>query len=134
LIDLNFADYKNIKQFNCDQCSDSVKQQRKCGHEGFENLTILKQTDEYGLRVPFCPGKATWFESMHKLFDECRVAMTTGLLPKAGAIEDQSALFNDVFPFFVERWQLRQKLRLWSDINDFTAKIFEAIGKMFGSK
>jgi hypothetical protein len=134
LVDIYFADGKDLKQFNCDQCSEIVKRQRKCLHDGFDNSKILKQTDIYGLKVPFCPGKATWFEAARKLFDDCRVAMLTGLLPRAGGLEDQDAKFADVFPFFIERWQYRQKIKLWSDINDFTGRIFEAVGKMFGSK
>jgi hypothetical protein len=129
-----FAESKQLKQFNCDQCSDIVKRQRNCQEDGFENLKILKQTDEHGIKVNFCPGKATWFESMLRLFNDCKVAIHTGLLPKSGGLENQSALFTDTFSFFVERWVYRSKIRLWTDIHEFTGKVFESIGKMFGSK
>jgi hypothetical protein len=129
-----FADVKSLKQFNCRQCPETVKRQRKCQEEGFDNLKLLKHIDEYGLKVNFCPGKATWFEKMDLLFSQCLITRKTGLLPKTGSFEDQDYLFTEVFPFFVERWEYRSKVRMWTDIHEFTGKVFEAIGKMFGSK
>ena len=133
-MDIYFADPKALKQYNCSQCPDSVKRQRKCQEEGFDNLRTLKHIDEYGIRVNFCPGKATWFPRIEILFSECFVARKTSLLPKSGSLEDQDYLFTEVFPYFVERWEYRSKVKMWSDIHDFTGKVFEAIGKMFGSK
>ncbi len=134
MIDLHFADGKNLRQFNCNQCPETVKRQRKCQSEGFENLMATKQVDEYGIKVNFCPGKSTWFEEAHILFSQCFVAITTGILPKGKCLDDQPANFTDLFPYFVERWEYRRKIRLWTDINDFAGKVFESISKMFGGK
>jgi len=102
--------------------------------EGFENTPNLKQVDEYGIKIKFCPGKATWFSETNKLFSECFIAIHSGFLPRNGGLENQDAKFTEVFPEFVERWEYRKKVRLWSDVHEFAGKCFEAIGKMFGSK
>lgn len=93
-----------------------------------------KQVDEFGIKVNFCPGKATWYEEIMVLYNQCYVALKTGIMPVSGSIENQPVNFAETISFFIEHWELRSKIRLWSDINEFASKIFEVIGKMFGGK
>ena len=83
------------------------------------------------LRFSFCPGKATWFPEIAELFHHCRIAYETGILPDTGALLDQDEMFNEVFPFFVERWKEKSYGRVWGDVRKYTEKILTAI---FGKK
>ena len=123
-----------MKQFDCGQCAESTKKQRNCQDNGFDNIKIKKSVDEFGTKVSFCPGKATWHNEVIDLFHECHVAYLTGILPRSGGLEHQDSKFSEVFPIFIEKWENRKYLKVWSDVNDFTAKVFEAISKMFGGK
>lgn len=104
---------------------------RRCQEPGFEALSHRPRwVDAEGPKYNFCPGKATWYEEIAILFEQCRVALETGILPKAGALEDQDELFNEVFYTFVERWRTRQYRLLWKDISEMA----EAILKAFSGK
>lgn len=102
--------------------------------EGFNNMKIAKSMSANGLPLTFCPSKATWYPELLELYDECLIAYKTSLLPQEGGLENQSALFNDVFGFFVSYYDKRRYAQVWTDVGDFTHKIFEAISKMFGGK
>ena len=115
----------------------------KCEEPGFVNVPepVLKRlekngqtghwaVDDYSRKYLFCPGKATWYPDIAELFEQCRIAIETGHLPRAGALEDQPDLFVEVYPDFVERWKSRQYYRTWRDVVDFTPKVLEQIGKM----
>jgi hypothetical protein len=134
LIDLHFTDRKNLKQFDCGQCAEATKKQRKCLDDGFENIKAGKQVDEYGMKYSFCPGKATWFYEILELYRQCRLSYLTGILPRSGGMDEQDAKFAETFPIFIDRWESRKYIKTWSDVNEFTVKVFESIGKMFGSK
>lgn len=134
MVDLHFTDRKNLKQFNCDQCAEQTKKQRKCQEIGFDNLKVVKQVDEYGTKVHFCPGKATWYEHIVKLYQDCKLTYHTGILPKAGGMENQSSDFVDALYVFSEKWENRKYIKTWQDVHEFTEKIFQAISKMFGGK
>lgn len=131
LVDLWFADDKRRRAFNCATCPNNVKLERRCQENGFENTKREWSVDDKGLKVRFCPGKATWYGEIIDVFRECRVAFETGVLPRAGALEDQSDIFADVFPFFVERWSDRRFLKIRGEIVDFVSQVLTAI---FGKK
>jgi hypothetical protein len=146
LVDLWWTDAKTQKGFQCSKCPEQKKRKMRCGEPGFVNVPepVLKRlsangqhgywpVDDYSRKYMFCPGKATWFPEMAELFEQCRVAIETGHLPRPGALEDQNEMFVDVFPDFVERWQSRRYYRTWSDVVDYTPKVLEAIGKMISS-
>lgn len=91
--------------------------------------------DNYGLEYSFCPGKATWYEEIAELFGQCRVALETGIMPSRGSFQDQSAMFVEVFPEFVQRWKERSYNRVWQDTREFTQAVLEAVfGKSKGGK
>jgi len=92
------------------------------------------RVDERGMRYTFCPGKATWSHSMAKVFNECVFAFHTGILPTEGTYGEQSDLFVEVYPFFVQSWTERRYGRVWQDVNKFAEGCFKVIGKMFGGK
>lgn len=102
--------------------------------DGFENMKVAKSMGMNGLPLRFCPSKATWYPEIIDLYDECLIAYKTSLLPQEGGLESQSVLFNSVFGFFVTYYDKRQYAQIWSDVSDFTGKVFEAISKMFGGK
>lgn len=104
-----------------------LKRLESSGQNGFWNV------DDYSRKYLFCPAKSTWFPEIAELFEQCRIAMETGLLPVAGALEDQPELFVLVFPTFVERWRSREYFRVWRDVYEFTPKVLETIGKMISS-
>lgn len=138
MIDLRFADSESTKTFDCSKCPGSLKKQRKCEQDGLNNLDRLISVDQYGIKLPFCPAKAIWYHEFTNLFSVLLVALETGILPKAGSLEDQDQLFVELFPYFVDRYRSRQYNKTWSDVLAFTPKVLEAIGKMisrmFGGK
>jgi hypothetical protein len=109
---------------------------RKCGEDTFD-VTLPPhnrrpfEIDKGSLSYPFCPGKATWYAEYAELFEQCRVALEAGIMPKAGSLEDQDDLFVEAFPAFVERWRERSYQRMWRDVVEHTQKTLEAI---FGKK
>lgn len=87
--------------------------------------------DKASLKYPFCPGKATWFPEIAAIFLQCQVAYKTGIMPRAGGLEDQGELFAQVFPAFVERWGERVYNRVWADTMNTVNQVLKAI---FGDK
>jgi hypothetical protein len=138
LIDLKFASYEDAKHYDCSKCPSSLKKSRKCEQDGLDNLVRPISVDDVGLKLKFCPGKATWYDEYTILFYNMVMALETGILPKEGSFEDQDELFVSLFPFFVDRYRTRQYSRTWNDVINFTPKVLEAIGKMisrmFGGK
>lgn len=138
MIDLRFADADNIKNFDCSKCPINLRKQRKCDEDGLSNLSRPISVDEAGLKLPFCPGKATWYHEFTNLYSLLLVSLETGILPKEGSLEDQDAMFVELFPFFVDRYRYRQYHKTWADVLAFAPKVLEAIGKMisrmFGGK
>jgi len=138
LIDLRFADAESTKAYDCSKCPSSLKKQRKCEEKGLNNLDRLISVDQNGIKLPFCPAKATWYDEFTNLFSVLLVALETGILPKAGSLEDQDQLFVELFPYFVDRYRARQYNKTWTDVLSFTPRVLEAIGKMisrmFGGK
>jgi len=133
-VDLRFASAKDRKQYLCKTCNQAQKKVRRCAEPGFKNLKKPKKVDGYGLEYSFCAGKAMWYPEIATLFEELQVAYFTGLLPEPGTVKDQDEVFAEVFPSFVDRWQHRSYYRVWSDVDEYAPKVFEAIGKMFGAK
>ena len=68
------------------------------------------------------------------MFDQCLITYETGVLPGAGSLDDQSDLFTECFGAFVQAYKWRWYGRIWGDVNEFTPKVLEAVGKMFGAK
>jgi len=151
LVDLWWAESKVQKGFQCSKCPEQKKRKMMCAEPGFVNVPDvmldrlqkagkpgLHKVDDYSRLYMFCPGKATWYPEMAELFEQCRVAIETGHLPRMGTIDDQSELFAHVYPDFVERWTTRKYYRTWRDVIEFTPKVLEQIGKMisqmFGGK
>lgn len=115
LVDLYFAEERDKKRFRCSGCK--AQKDRRCGERGFENLSRKPmKVGEGSLAYPFCPGKATWYAEITELFEPCRVALETGIMPKRGSMEDQPELFVTVFPVFLERWRDRHYQRVWQDV------------------
>jgi hypothetical protein len=130
-----FADDAAKKAYDCRLClkNPSVAKERRCQEPGYQNLKKPRRVDARGLEFPFCPGKATWAEDTLALFEQCRIALETGIMPKEGSLEDQPAEFVDAFPLFVQRWRDRNYGRIWSDVQEFTSKVLEAVlGKKKG--
>lgn len=138
MIDLRFADHDAVKTFDCSKCPKSLRESRKCEKDGLNNLSRPISVDTYGLKLSFCPAKATWYHEFTVLYSQLLVALETGILPKEGSLEDQDEMFVSLFPFFVERYRMRQYNKTWADVLGFTPKVLEAIGKMisrmFGGK
>jgi hypothetical protein len=83
--------------------------------------------DDFSLSYSFCPGKATWYEDIAEVFDQCRIALETGILPSKGSLNDQSEMFCEAFPIFLARWKERQYNRIWTDVRDYTKQVLEAL-------
>jgi hypothetical protein len=133
LVDLHFADAKEKKIHDCNQCPAQQKAQRKCAEKGFRNAKTARfRVDERGQKYTFCPGKATWFERTARVYQECYFAFHTGILPKEGHFQDQDELFVEAYPAFVHHYTQRKYGRVWQDVNEFASEVFKAIGKMFG--
>lgn len=106
-----------------------------CESDGFNNLPNRKMgVDSGGTKRPFCPGKATWYPELQRVFDQCLIAKETGLLPKPGGVDDQEELFTEVFGAFVQAYNWRWYGRIWRDVGDVIPKVLEAVAKMFGGK
>lgn len=134
MIDLRFAKPEDTKKFSCKGCPKETKKLRKCETDDF-NLKAKIRVDRPGAYYGFCPGKATWYPEMVALVEECRVALETGILPKEGSFEEQSEMFCEAFPHFVDRWKERTYLRIWSDVHNFTESTLKSLfGKGKGSK
>lgn len=135
MIDLYFGPPDRKKIFDCSQCRKNpvTAKQRNCEAPGFDNLRrpMKVNPQKADLALPFCPAKATWYPEIAELFNECRVTLETGILPKEGAFLNQSDLFHEVFPYFVERWKEKTYQRMWDDIQDFTLTVVKGI---FGGK
>lgn len=99
---------------------------RKCEDEGFDNLKKPRKIDDASLEYTFCPAKATWYEGLNKLYEECKLAMHTGILPNTGSFDEQDSLFVEAFPAFVDRWKERNYKRIWDDVRDFVEPILKA--------
>lgn len=132
-MELEFADHQRRKAFACHVCPAAVKKGRKCGEPSFDVLKNMRVDPKRGIGFTFCPGKATWYPLILELYDACRVALETGILPRQGGVEDQSELFGEVFPTFVERWKARTYERIWGDVQAFTEAVLKSLfGKRGG--
>lgn len=103
---------------------------RKCEEPGFQNMKRPRKIDDKSLEYSFCAGKATWYNGLHSVYEECKVAMYTGILPNEGSFYEQDSIFVEAFPAFVHRWKERNYGRIWEDVKDFV----EPILKSFGTK
>ena len=92
------------------------------------------RVDKFGSKYPFCPGKATWFPELQTVFDQCLVAMETGILPGPGGLDDQPEMFSNSLSTFIEKYSWRRYGRVWQDVNEVIPKVLEAVGKMFSGK
>lgn len=134
-MDLWFADDAAKKIYDCSLClrNPAVAKERRCQEPGYQNLKKPRSVDKKGLDFHFCPGKATWAEDTIELFEQCRIALETGIMPKEGSLEDQDSPFVEAFPLFVQRWRDRTYKRIWADVESFTEKVLEAVlGKKKG--
>jgi hypothetical protein len=100
---------------------------RRCEEPSFDVIKGGFRVDECSLSYKFCPGKARWFEEIGVLFEQCRIALETGIMPREGSFEDQDELFCAVFHGFVHRWKERVYARIWRDVQEFTKKVLESI-------
>jgi hypothetical protein len=134
LVDLYYADEKVRKLHTCSVCrlNPSNAKQRRCEEPGFQNLKKPRKLDDGSFEYSFCPGKATWYDEIQDLFEQCRVAFETGILPSEGSLQDQDEMFLDAFYIFVEHWTARRYTRIWKDVREFTKGILEAIFKPKG--
>lgn len=105
---------------------------RKCKEPGLENLRAPMSVTKGGIKYSFCPGKATWYEGIVELYDQCLVAAETGILPLEGSLLEQDAEFYEVFPFFIDQVREKRYSRTWSDVAEFTNEVLKSIRKMFG--
>lgn len=115
--------------YNCEIClkNPAIAKERRCQEPGFDNLRKPRRVDDYSQEYSFCPGKATWFEEIAVVFEQCRIAFETGIMPTKGALDDQAELFTECFPTFVFRWKDRTYNRVWADVQSFTKIMLEAI-------
>lgn len=125
-MELHFADAATKKKFDCFKCAQ--QKARKCEEPGFQNfkkggLSITKGGPQY----PFCPGKARKETWALELFDLCRLAVQTGIMPNAGGLDDQDALFAEVFPVFAANWKEYTYRDIWKDVAKFTADTLKAV-------
>lgn len=128
-MDLWFAESKVKSHFNCDNCLKNPRtaKTRRCQEPGFEELEKKPMgVDRDSVKYTFCPGKATWYEEIAILFQQCRIALETGILPKKGSLEDQDELFTEVLYTFVERWRSRQYRLVWKDVTEMGEAVFKA--------
>ena len=128
-MDLWFAEDKIRRVYSCEACLKNplTAKERKCQEKGFLNLKKPRRIDGYSLEYNFCPGKATWFEEITELFDSCRIALETGILPKRGGFSEQDSIFCEIFPIFLSRWKDRTYGKIWGDVRDFTKIVLEGI-------
>jgi hypothetical protein len=98
----------------------------RCAVDSFQVIKP-RTVDRGSLAYTFCPGKATWYPWALLLVQDCLVAAETGILPREGSLQDQDALFVEVFPLFVRRWKERCYDRLWVDVRAFAKAILEAV-------
>ena len=89
-----------------------------------------RRIDSQSLELPFCHGKATWYEKPAELYRQCYVAMETGILPSAGGLDNQTHEFNKIFYFFISHWNYRAKVEHWSTVGEIINKVLETLGKM----
>lgn len=126
-MDLRFAGETDRKKFTCATCPSSVKLARKCADPGWDNLKSPMSVGDASRAYTFCPGKATWSAHAAELFEQCRVTLETGIMPKGPNLDDQDAYFAACLPAFVERWRERSYRRMWDDIGDFTSSVLKAL-------
>ena len=118
MVDLHWAEPEAKRHVTCSTCSKMQKSQRKCESEGYNhNKGRGYRVDDYGIRLSFCPGKATWSAGIAELFLQCKQAYLVGEYPKKGRLEDQNAIFSVAYPTFVERWEERKFYRGWQMFN-----------------
>ena len=129
LVDLWFASAKIKKEHSCSSCPKVQQDKRGCHKPEFNNYKSPKKLDKFSLEYYFCPGKAIRSALAAKLFQECRVALETGILPNRGCFLDQNEYFVEVFPSFVERWKTRQYNQIWIDISEILPKV-DGIARM----
>lgn len=138
LIDLSFASAKDRRKWHCATCRHKTPGRAevlKCGEDDFNVLARKRQqVDRHGPRYSFCPGKATWYYDIARVFQECRVTLETGILPRDGGLKDQEDLFVHVFPTFVEHFRHRSYARVWDDVGEVIPKVLEVIASMFTGK
>jgi len=68
------------------------------------------------------------------LFNQCRVACDTGIMPKEGSFENQEDIFCEVFPHFVARWKDRFYAKIWLDVRTYTEAVLKSIFPKKGAK
>ena len=114
-----------------------MKVKRNCAGDGFENSKVRKDgsremwsVDRYGVMLPFCPAKATWYPNIMQLFIECKAAYYTGYLPKPGDFWDQDQTFCEVYHVFVERFEDRKYARVWDKVNKIIPDVLKALGEI----
>lgn len=109
----------------------AVKRARRCAENGFDNLKRAPRIDQLSLDYTFCPGKATWSDEIQELFVACRASLESGILPGEGPLQNQSAVFVEVWPHFVIRWRERFYGKVWQDVRSFAEGMLTGL---FGKK
>lgn len=93
---------------------------------GYNNIAGMSVTKN-GTRYTFCPGKATWDVEIAQIFQDCVVAQHTGILPGRGPLEEQSAIFCEVFPYFLELWGRLRYREVWSDVREYVEAVLKQV-------
>ena len=128
-MDLAFAEPRARKLYTCHQCPKQRRASRHCEEPGLRNLKRTIRVDDKSLAYTFCPGKATWYPEIAQLYLSCRIAQATGIMPREGGLDRQSAAFPDALHQFIERWQERMYGRVWGDIGTFVGKVISSFSK-----
>lgn len=136
LVDLQFADEKVTKAYNCSTCPAPVKAQRRCEEPGFDNFKSPRKLagDDKSAPQSFCHAKASWYPDVIKVFMDCRVALESGILPRGGGLEDQDDIFYSCFWTFVERWRFRERVREVELRVELQKQGLLALSRMLGGK
>jgi hypothetical protein len=131
MVDLAFASPKARARFECGKCCEQFKEKRKCQSNNFNVDMKPIHIDDWSLSYSFCPAVVYQHLDIQKLFLECRIAMKTGILPRAGNLENQDPNFQIALYAFIDRWESRTYAMVWRDVSEFTKEI---LGAIFGKK
>lgn len=136
-MDLHFAEENDLKRFNCSKCPKLTQDRNKCQEPGFDNVRRMT-VDKLGGKYTFCPGKATWHESIALTFIDCRIALEAGIYPKPGSLADQPDMFANCFYDFMDHWNHRKYSKVMKDSGNmagaFIKMIFDALGGKKGGR
>jgi hypothetical protein len=133
MVDLHYADEKDLKRFTCKTCPKVTQERNKCMEPGFNNVRSM-QVDKLGGKYTFCPGKSTWYEPIAQTFVDCRIALEAGIFPHPGPLGDQPRMFADCFYDFMDHWTRRRYAMVMKDSGMMAGGFIEMIFKGLSGK